>query len=124
MDYRHEIKHMISAGDAAGIRANLSAVARLDPHAREKGYYRIRSLYFDDPADTGKPETAAGTERPEAPDGADDRQNPPGGFPGGDFAGFDGNGGYSSGQWIWTAICAAVILAAILVIRKAGDHNQ
>ncbi len=52
MDYRHEIKHMISAGDAASIRANLSAVAQLDPHAREKGYYRIRSLYFDDPADT------------------------------------------------------------------------
>ena len=52
MDYRHEVKHVITAGDAAGIRANLSAVARLDPHAREKGYYRIRSLYFDDPLDT------------------------------------------------------------------------
>jgi len=52
MDYRHEIKHLISAGDAASIRANLNAVARLDPHALEKGFYRIRSLYFDDPADT------------------------------------------------------------------------
>lgn len=52
MDYRHEIKHIISPGDAAAVRANLSMVARLDPHARECGYYRIRSLYFDDPADT------------------------------------------------------------------------
>ena len=52
MDYRHEIKHIITAGDAASIRANLSAVAQIDPHAKEKGFYRIRSLYFDDPADT------------------------------------------------------------------------
>ena len=52
MDYRHEIKHIISPGDAAAIRANLSAVATLDSHAREKGCYCIRSLYFDDPRDT------------------------------------------------------------------------
>ena len=52
MDYRHEIKHLITPGDAASIRANLSAVAQMDPHAKEKGFYRIRSLYFDDPADT------------------------------------------------------------------------
>ena len=52
MDYRHEIKHIISEGDAAAIRANLSAVAKIDPLAREQGYYRIRSLYFDDPLDT------------------------------------------------------------------------
>ena len=32
MDYRHEIKHIISPGDAAAIRANLSAVAKLDAH--------------------------------------------------------------------------------------------
>ena len=52
MDYRHEIKHVISPGDAAAIRANLSAVAKLDSHARDRGYYCIRSLYFDDPLDT------------------------------------------------------------------------
>ena len=52
MDYRHEVKHIITAGDAAAIRTNMSAVAHLDPHAGEKGYYRIRSLYFDDPMDT------------------------------------------------------------------------
>ena len=27
MDYRHEVKHLISPGDAAAIRTNLSAVA-------------------------------------------------------------------------------------------------
>ena len=52
MDYRHEIKHRITAGDAAAIRANMTAVGRLDSHAADKGYYRIRSLYFDDPMNT------------------------------------------------------------------------
>lgn len=52
MIYRHEVKHIISPGDAMSIRTNLSAVARLDPHAREKGFYRIHSLYFDDFRDT------------------------------------------------------------------------
>ena len=52
MDYRHEVKHIITPGDAAAIRANLTAVATLDPHATENGSYCIRSLYFDDPLDT------------------------------------------------------------------------
>ena len=52
MDYRHEIKHIISPGDAAAIRANLSAVAKLDAHAAARGCYDIRSLYFDDPLDS------------------------------------------------------------------------
>ena len=52
MDYRHEVKHIISPGDAAAIRANLTAVATPDPHAAENGSYCIRSLYFDDPLDT------------------------------------------------------------------------
>ncbi len=52
MQYRHEVKYIISSGDAAAARASLSGVAQLDPHAREKGYYLVRSLYFDDPADT------------------------------------------------------------------------
>ena len=78
----------------------------------------------DQPADTVKPDKTAGPERPEAPEGAGGGQNLPGGFPGGDFPGAEGNAGYSSGQWIWAAVCAAVILAAVLIIRKAGDHNQ
>ncbi|MGN0971239.1 MAG: VTC domain-containing protein, partial [Aristaeellaceae bacterium] len=60
MDYRHEIKHIISPGDAMAIRANLSAVARLDPHAQKNGCYGIRSLYFDDPADTALQEKLDG----------------------------------------------------------------
>ena len=52
MEYRHEIKHFISAADAVAIRRNLTAVASIDPHAGKDGGYRIRSLYFDDPADT------------------------------------------------------------------------
>ena len=51
MTYRSEIKHMIDAGDKAAICANLRAVAHLDPHAGERGYYQIRSLYFDNIAD-------------------------------------------------------------------------
>ena len=52
MLYRHEIKHLISPGDAVAIQSGLRAVARLDPHAGEQGYYRVRSLYFDDPMDS------------------------------------------------------------------------
>ena len=48
MQYRHEIKHLITPADAVAIRRNMSAVASVDPHAREDGCYRIRSLYFDD----------------------------------------------------------------------------
>ena len=48
MEYRHEIKHLITQADAAAIRSNLMAVASIDPHARKDGAYRIRSLYFDD----------------------------------------------------------------------------
>lgn len=51
MTYRNEIKHIIDAGDKAAICANLRAVAHLDPHAAERGYYKIRSLYFDNIAD-------------------------------------------------------------------------
>ncbi|MBR5288108.1 MAG: polyphosphate polymerase domain-containing protein [Clostridia bacterium] len=47
MIYRNELKHVIDAGDKAAICANLRAVAKLDPHAQKKGFYQIRSLYFD-----------------------------------------------------------------------------
>ena len=52
MEYRHEIKHFITPADAQAIRANMTAVAALDPHAGKEGAYRIRSLYFDDLRDT------------------------------------------------------------------------
>ena len=47
MQYRSEIKHVITAADRAAICANMRAVAKLDPHVGEHGFYKIRSLYFD-----------------------------------------------------------------------------
>ena len=47
MQYRNELKHVITPADRAAICANLRAVAKLDPHVGAKGYYKIRSLYFD-----------------------------------------------------------------------------
>ncbi len=52
MQYRNELKHLITPGDRAAICANMKAVAQLDSHARERGFYTIRSLYFDDLRDT------------------------------------------------------------------------
>ncbi len=52
MNYRHEVKHLITQADAVCIRQSLTAVASLDPHAQKNGCYRIRSLYFDDVLDT------------------------------------------------------------------------
>ena len=51
MQYRNELKHLISPGDRAAICAAMKTIARLDPHAGQKGYYTIRSLYFDNIAD-------------------------------------------------------------------------
>ena len=45
-----------------------------------------------------------------------------GNFPGGDFMGT--TQADRTGQWIWTAACAALLLAAILIIRRAGNHNN
>ncbi len=50
MYFRHEWKHEISAMDLLVLRQRLRAVATPDPHA-VNGRYRIRSLYFDTPAD-------------------------------------------------------------------------
>ena len=81
------------------------------------------------PEDSKKPEGTkadrAGetAERPNMPEGGFGGGNfPGGGFPGG-ADGFSGSG-YSSGIWIWTGVCAAVLLAMILIIRKTGSHNN
>lgn len=52
MLYRNELKHVITPGDRAALCARLRTVAKLDPHAAEKGYYHIRSLYFDNVYDS------------------------------------------------------------------------
>lgn len=49
--YRNELKHLITPGDRAAICAAMKTIAQLDPHARDKGYYTIRSLYFDNISD-------------------------------------------------------------------------
>ena len=51
MQYRNELKHLITAGDRASICAVMKTVAQIDPHAQPKGYYTVRSLYFDNIAD-------------------------------------------------------------------------
>ena len=51
MQYRNELKHVITAADRAAICANLHAVAKLDPHVGDRGFYQIRSLYFDSLSD-------------------------------------------------------------------------
>lgn len=65
MEYRHEIKHEIHAGDKAAIIANLRAVARADPHAGPDGRYQIRSLYFDNLYDKALREKKDGVSRRE-----------------------------------------------------------
>ncbi len=50
MDYRHEWKHEVSHADLLTLRLRLGAIMKSDPYAID-GRYRIRSLYFDTPAD-------------------------------------------------------------------------
>lgn len=59
MQFRHEWKHEINAADRLALLARLKAVMRPDPHA-PGGSYRIRSLYFDTPADTALQEKLDG----------------------------------------------------------------
>ena len=64
VNYRHEWKHEINVSDLIAIRHRLRAVAKPDPHA-VGGRYLIRSLYFDDPADTALREKLDGVDRRE-----------------------------------------------------------
>ena len=64
MTYRHEWKHEINYQDRLILQTRLAAVMRPDPHAID-GRYRIRSLYFDTPADTALREKIDGMNRRE-----------------------------------------------------------
>lgn len=46
--YRHEYKYPLSHGQILIEDAKISTIAEIDSHAGEKGFYNIRSLYFDD----------------------------------------------------------------------------
>lgn len=59
MNFRHEVKHIISYSDLLALRSRLSAVAKRDEHSID-GKYFIRSLYFDDPSDTALKEKLDG----------------------------------------------------------------
>lgn len=46
--YRHEMKYPIDRRQLETLRVRLPAVIPLDSHVGAKGFYEIRSLYFDD----------------------------------------------------------------------------
>lgn len=46
--YRHEYKYPLTNGQMLVENAKISALAMKDMHVGEKGFYNIRSLYFDD----------------------------------------------------------------------------
>lgn len=60
MQFRHEYKHELNYGDYIVIRSRLNAVMQKDPHASAKGFYQIRSLYFDNAADKALREKVSG----------------------------------------------------------------
>ena len=47
MDYRHELKFLVTEGQLAILKAGLSPLLKQDVHQNGQAY-RIRSLYFDD----------------------------------------------------------------------------
>lgn len=48
LQFRHELKYLITPGDAELLKLRLGAIMRLDAKAEETGGYKVRSLYFDD----------------------------------------------------------------------------
>jgi len=63
-NYRHEWKHLISYADMLTLRQRLMVIMQPDKHAVD-GKYRIRSIYFDTPADTALREKLDGVNRRE-----------------------------------------------------------
>lgn len=59
---RHEYKFQIDEKDIVLLKARIGAVMQKDAHVSEQGYYHIRSIYFDDEADTCYFQNEAGTD--------------------------------------------------------------
>lgn len=59
---RHEYKFQIDEKDMILLRARISGVMKVDPHVSGEGCYHIRSVYFDDFADTCYYQNEAGTD--------------------------------------------------------------
>ena len=79
-----------------------------------------------EPESTAQPAEKAGeSETAEKPAESASRPERPSGMPEGmSFPGMEGMQTNQSGLWIQVVIWSAVLLVALLVIRRAGSHNQ
>lgn len=62
MDYRHELKYVVTASQLALLENRMKGLVSLDSHVGPAGMYRIRSLYFDDYYDSCYIENEIGTD--------------------------------------------------------------
>jgi len=62
---RHELKYRIGYGDYLALRARAQALLEADAHAEGSSGYRVRSIYFDNYADTALREKLDGLARRE-----------------------------------------------------------
>ena len=46
--FRHELKYLITSGDAEILKERLGALLQRDPNVNDSGVYKVRSIYFDD----------------------------------------------------------------------------
>lgn len=60
--FRCEKKYVIDRVQLEELRMRMQAVCDIDPHAGDKGYYNIRSLYFDDHYDSNYIDNEIGVE--------------------------------------------------------------
>lgn len=60
--FRHELKYICSEAQLRMLEERIRPIMQLDPHVSERGYYTIRSLYYDDYADTAYWEKEDGTD--------------------------------------------------------------
>lgn len=59
---RFEYKFLVDEKKIAILTSRLSLLMKKDPHVPQKGYYQIRSVYFDDMLDTCYAKNEAGTD--------------------------------------------------------------
>lgn len=60
--FRHELKYVCTPAQAAVLEHRIKAIMTKDPHTGPSGFYQIRSLYFDDAADSCYYENENGTD--------------------------------------------------------------
>lgn len=61
LEYRNELKYVVTAAQIACLRSRISSLMPLDAHVKENGTYNIRSIYFDDYKNTCYYENENGT---------------------------------------------------------------